>query len=320
MRIGYQGISSKVWADHSSVLGSVLDAERNKYQQKFGYMYVHGDFLWNISNAFSGYKETRFWNFVPYLHAGFFRSYGLDGVDFADNEFAAGGGLIHNLRLTDRLDLVVDMRATVVSGRVNGGSGVAVLPTVTMGFAVDLGWPNFVRTSTVVGAIAAADADRISALESATAALEVANSTLQDQNRSLASDNKKLSKEVNQLKNQPKYDPADFYKDMTPAVVYFNIGQSVLPEKELKHLDFIAKNIIAKADKQCKIYITLQGTADSNTGSKVRNQQLSKARGQYVYDLLTGKYGISKDRLVVKSDVVNAKADPSLSRAVKISF
>ncbi len=252
MRIGYQGISSKVWADHSSVLGSVLDAERNKYQQKFGYMYVHGDFLWNISNAFSGYKETRFWNFVPYLHAGFFRSYGLDGVDFADNEFAAGGGLIHNLRLTDRLDLVVDMRATVVSGRVNGGSGVAVLPTVTMGFAVDLGWPNFVRTSTVVGAIAAADADRISALESATAALEVANSTLQDQNRSLASDNKKLSKEVNQLKNQPKYDPADFYKDMTPAVVYFNIGQAVLPEKELKHLDFIAKNIIAKADKQCK--------------------------------------------------------------------
>ena len=159
MRIGYQGISSKVWADHSSVLGSVLDAERNKYQQKFGYMYVHGDFLWNISNAFSGYKETRFWNFVPYLHAGFFRSYGLDGVDFADNEFAAGGGLIHNLRLTDRLDLVVDMRATVVSGRVNGGSGVAVLPTVTMGFAVDLGWPNFVRTSTVVGAVAAADAD-----------------------------------------------------------------------------------------------------------------------------------------------------------------
>lgn len=107
---------------------------------------------------------------------------------------------------------------------------------------------------------------------------------------------------------------------MTPAVVYFNIGQAVLPEKELKHLDFIAKNIIAKADKQCKIYITLQGTADSNTGSKVRNQQLSKARGQYVYDLLTGKYGISKDRLVVKSDVVNAKADPSLSRAVKISF
>jgi outer membrane protein OmpA-like peptidoglycan-associated protein len=320
MRIGYQGISSKVWADHSSVLGSVLDAERNKYQQKFGYMYVHGDFLWNISNAFSGYKETRFWNFVPYLHAGFFRSYGLDGVDFADNEFAAGGGLIHNLRLTDRLDLVVDMRATVVSGRVNGGSGVAVLPTVTMGFAVDLGWPNFVRTSTVVGAVAAADADRISSLESAAAALEVANSTLQDQNRSLASDNKKLSKEVNQLKNQPKYDPADFYKDMTPAAVYFNIGQAVLPEKELQHLDFIAKNIIAKADKQCKIYITLQGTADSNTGSKVRNQQLSEARGQYVYDLLTGKYGISKDRLVVKSEIVNAKADPSLSRAVKISF
>ncbi|MDE6148071.1 MAG: OmpA family protein [Bacteroidales bacterium] len=320
MRMGYQGISSKAWLDHPTVLGPTLDSEKGKYQQKFGYMYVHGDFLWNISNAFSGYKETRFWNFVPYLHAGFFRSYGLDGVDFADNEFAAGGGLINNLRLTDRLDLVLDMRATVVSGRVSGGSGVAVLPTVTMGFAVDLGWPNFIRTSTVVGAVAAADADRISVLESAAAALEVANANLQEQNKSLASDNRKLSKEVSKLKNQPKYDPADFYKGMTPAAVYFNIGQAVLPEKELEHLDFIAKNILAKADDQCKVYITLQGTADSNTGSKSRNQQLSEARGQYVYDLLTGKYGISRDRLVVKSNVVKAADDPELSRAVTISF
>ena len=51
MRAGYQGLN----------FNSVLDDNTVKY----GYMYVHGDFLWNISNALSGYKETRFWNFVP---------------------------------------------------------------------------------------------------------------------------------------------------------------------------------------------------------------------------------------------------------------
>jgi hypothetical protein len=92
-------------------------------------MYIHGDFLWNASDAIGGYKETRFWDLVPYLHAGFFRSYGLNNTDFDDNEFAMGGGLLHLLRLSDRLDMIIDMRATVVNGRVIGNEKVAVLPS-----------------------------------------------------------------------------------------------------------------------------------------------------------------------------------------------
>ena len=56
MRVGYQGITSKVWAYETSVLGRDMDAEKQMYAQKFGYMYIHGDFLWNFSNAVSGYK------------------------------------------------------------------------------------------------------------------------------------------------------------------------------------------------------------------------------------------------------------------------
>ena len=62
------------------------------------------------------------------------------------------------------------------------------------------------------------------------------------------------------------------------------------------------------------------GSADSNTGTQKRNQTLSEARGQYVADLLTSKYGIAKDRLVVESEVVKAMDDPQLERAVKIAF
>jgi outer membrane protein OmpA-like peptidoglycan-associated protein len=302
MRAGYQGIAMQV-----------------KDQDKLGYMYFHGDFLWNISDALGGYKETRFWDFVPYLHAGYFRSYGLGSNDFADNEIAAGAGLLHNLRLTDRLDLAIDMRATVVNGRVLASDGVAVLPSVTMGLAVDLGWPNFIRSSTIIGGIEAVAAENMAVLETAALALEMANAALEDQNAQLAASNKKLKKENSALKKQV-VSTDQLFKDMGPATVYFNIGKTVLSDKELQHLDFIATNLLTKVDKDTKIYITLLGTADGTTGSIKRNQYLSQARGAYVYTLLTEKYGISSDRLVVQSEVVESPADPALTRSVVIKF
>jgi outer membrane protein OmpA-like peptidoglycan-associated protein len=115
-------------------------------------------------------------------------------------------------------------------------------------------------------------------------------------------------------------DYATFFKDMEPATLYFNIGQTVLNEKELQHLDFLATNLLTKVDKDTKIYLTVMGSADGNTGSMRRNQHLSEARAKYIYDILTAKYNISKERLIIKSEVVRKAAKPALSRAVVISF
>ena len=319
MRMGYQGIISKVWANMPTQLGPQRDASNGMYAQKFGYMYVHGDFLWNISNAFSGYKETRFWNFIPYAHAGYYRSYGLNGLNFYNNEIAAGLGLLHNLRLTDRLDLVIDMRATVVNGRVHEAYGAAVIPSVTMGLAVDLGWPNFVRSTTIITALEVANAEKVMILETAALALEAANLSLAEENENLAKANNDLTKQLANMK-KTEVDYTTFFEKMGPALVYFEIGETVLGEKEMQHLDFIAQNLIASADKNTKIYLTLLGTADSNTGTLRRNQYLSEARAKYVYDILTTKYNISKERLIIKSEVVKNAPKPELSRAVAVSF
>ena len=307
MRVGYQGFKTNVSADNVT--------------QNFGYMYFHGDFLWNMSNALGGYKETRFWNLVPYAHAGYFRTYGLNGSEFYDNEIAAGAGLLHNLRLIDRLDLIIDMRATVMNGRAIGTDGVSLLPSVTAGLAVDLGFPNFVRTSTVVAALELANAEKFAILEAATLALEAANLALEEENMDLEKANAALSKENSALKKKPSgMDFTAFFENMSPATVYFEIGQAVLNDKEMEHLDFIAKNIVSSADKNTKIYLTLLGTADGNTGTMRRNQHLSEARAKYIYDILTAKYNISKERLIIKSEVVRKAAKPALSRAVVISF
>ena len=302
MRAGYQGINFQT-----------------KDQPKLGYMYFHGDFLWNMSDALGGYKETRFWNFVPYLHAGYFRSYGVDDVDFVDNEIAAGAGLLHNLRLADRLDLTIDMRATVVNGRVNASDGVSVLPSVTMGLAVDLGWPNFVRSSTIISGVEAIAAENMAVIETAAIALEMANISLEEQNNNLVAANNRLKKENAALKSKAMNVEA-LFKDMGPATLYFDIGKAVLSEVELQHLDFIATNLLTKAARDTKIYITVLGTADGTTGSKGRNQYLSKARGTYITTLLTEKYGIAADRLVVTSEVVASPENPELARSVIIKF
>lgn len=307
MRAGYQGFSTQVMAGDDA--------------RKFGYMYFHGDFLWNMSNALSGYKETRFWNLVPYAHAGYFRTYGLNGSNFIDNEIAAGAGLLHNLRLIDRLDLIIDMRATIVNGRAIGSDGVSLLPSVTAGLAVDLGFPNFVRTSTIVGALELANAEKTAILEAAVLALETANLALEEENINLDKANTALSKENAALKKRPAgMDLETFFENMGPAMVYFEIGQTVLNDKEMEHLDFIAKNLVTSADKNTKIYLSLLGTADGNTGTARRNQHLSEARAKYVYDILTTKYNISKERLIIKSEVVKKAAKPALNRAVVISF
>ncbi len=89
---------------------------------------------------------------------------------------------------------------------------------------------------------------------------------------------------------------------------------------KMAHLEYIAKNILVKADKAHKITITVTGSADSNTGTAKRNATLSEQRGKYIADLLTTKYGIPSDQLIIKSEVVKAAADPELSRAVVITF
>ena len=287
-RAGYQGLN--------------FNSAKNGNTDKFGYMYFHGDFLWNASNAISGYKETRFWNLVPYLHAGFFRSYGTGSSDFADNEFAAGAGLLHNLRLTDRLDIIIDMRATVVKGSVHGSSGAAVLPSVTAGLAVDLGWPNFVRTSSILGAV------------------EAANAALEAENVKLAKKNNEVNKTVQNIKKEAAEAEEAEYVEMQPITVYFSIGSAVLDELELQHLDFYARNIIEKVNADPGVSIVVMGSADRNTGTAKRNKYLSDERGRYIVNLLSGKYGIDADRVVVKSEVVAAKTKPEMERAVIISF
>lgn len=314
-RVGYHGLTGAMWHTKPTVLGSVLDDAKDEYKQKFGFAYFHGDVMWNVSNAFGGYKETRFWNVIPYMHAGIIWTYNRAKADkFGDKEFAAGCGLLNNLRLCERVNLTLDVRGLLVNGKHHAGvGGVSGLISTTLGVVVNLGKTNWVRAENWHNP---ADVDKLTAAEASAAALTAANAALAADNDKLGKENAALNKEVEELRNRPTVVKAAL-ENVTPAYVYFEIGQTVLGQKELEHLDFYLKNVLPNVDAS-KVTV-LTGSADSKTGTPRRNAYLSKKRVEYVLNLLSEKYGIEADRFQVKTQVAK-EGTAALNRAVIISF
>lgn len=302
VRLQYSGLEAKGWTNYKSQYAK--DADGSMFKEKFEVMNLHADVMWNISNAFSGYKETRTWNFIPYVGWGWARS---TGNSSHNNELAATAGLLNNIRLGKVVDLTLEARHMFVNQSFDGvvrGSKEEGMSSVTVGFTFKLGKSNFKR---------AAQPD-YAPYNSRIKDLEENNATLSNKNKQLAADldaAKNRKPEVVKIASEAKV-------TASPVVLFFAIGKATLDSKELTNLEFYVKNAI-KADNE-KVF-TLIGSADKDTGSKERNQALSEQRMQYVYDLLVNKYGVSQDRLIKKAegDTNNRFAEPELNRAVIIN-
>lgn len=303
LRIGYSGINAQGWTSGQTLYAKGL-VEGDIYKEKFGVSYLHGDVMWNFSNAVSGYKETRTWNFVPFLGAGWARSYGNDAHN---NEFAVSVGLLNNIRLCNLLDLTIEARHMFVNQRFDGvsrGSKAEGMTSVTMGLTFKINRRGFKRVQAPVD---------VTPYLSRIKALEGDNSDLTGKNRTLADENEALRNrkpETVTVAGKSTVSP-------TPVALFFPLGKATLDKKELTNLDFYVKNAL-NADKN-KTF-TIYGGADSATGSKEFNQKLSEKRMQYVYDLLVNKYGVSKNRLktVAEGDTNNRFPEPELNRTVII--
>ena len=65
VRMQYSGLKAKGWSNGLSPYSEGKADSDGFYKEKFNTMNIHGDFLWNISNAIGGERIDRFWNFVP---------------------------------------------------------------------------------------------------------------------------------------------------------------------------------------------------------------------------------------------------------------
>lgn len=255
--------------------------------EKFNYNSAHVDLLWNLSNLFSGYKETRTWNISVYPSFAY-----MDAAK--NNEFGAGVGMLNNFRLGNRVGLYLDLSALATKSDFAGISPrpekrMGVLPSATFGLTVNLGKTGFKRHSLVVPAIVPVPFT------------EAQYNDLKDKVNALEKENKDLKAQIEELKNA-KPDTVTVSKAgdlVSPATLYYEIGSTKLSEREEAHLEFYVKNILEQAPD--KVFV-LTGSADKGTGTAARNQYLSEQRVNNVKKVLVEKYGIAEDHLIVKAE------------------
>ncbi|MBR1871673.1 MAG: OmpA family protein [Bacteroidales bacterium] len=282
--------------------------------------YLHFDAMWNISNAFSGYKETRIWDIIPYFQAGVmdFQKFNESKMKEIGLDFAAGFGIINDFRLGKRVDLYLDLSAPIARSKgnfvtpvsENGKDGflkwfghLGFVPKVSLGVLINLGRTNFDRHSSVTPVIIPVPftTEQYNALKARVEELEKENAALKD--------------EIEALKNQA---PDTVYVGSnnveSPAYAFFDMGSAKLDARQKLHLDFFCDNVVANLDENKGLVVT--GSADSATGSAKRNQQLSEQRANAVKDYLVKK-GVDASR--IETEVLGGIDGKDDARRVVIS-
>ena len=299
----------------------LFDTSKSGELNKAPFHYIHGDLLWNLSNALTGYKETRFWNFIPYVSGGLsmIKHHGLKEFD---QELAAGVGLLNSLRLGERVNLNLDLgiiAARAEAYQMNGFLGRYVgFPMATLGLQFNLGRTGFDRLSSVMPVIVPlpfTESD-YNALKDKVAALEKENAQLKNKIADLENQLapfKNLVDGQTYLFQNGRFTAVEA-KVASPATVYFDLGSAKISDREKAHLEFFANSVVDNATK-----LLLTGSADKQTGTAKGNQKLSEQRVDAVKALL-GKLGANTDNIetVANGDTKNVFDTPAKNRCVVI--
>ncbi len=288
-RIGYRGIKNSF--EVKPGYETMIDNGSGKWDAMH---YAHGDLLWNISNAFSGYKETRFWNIIPYVTAGWLGMKSpyykiLNGDDReVEDEWTVGAGFLNNFRLSDRVGLYVDLSVLstrheilAITPRATVNHIFAFIPAATAGLTINLGRTNWDRYSSVAPkpvTLPFTEAD-YKALQSKVNALEA--------------EKKALADELEVAKNTKPEPVVIKTEGKKQIVLFFELAKDTLNQNELAHLHAFASQLTP----DMKLKVT--GSADSGTGNEKINTRLSTNRAQLVVDILTKKYGIPRENIEV---------------------
>lgn len=268
---------------------------------KGGYGVIYYDNLFNLSNLFAGYSESRVWNLSVFPRAGVIRN-------FERNTYSAalGGGIESTWKIAKNVNIYLDAAYVITNTSYlgnfyenhKGSNGIA---SVDLGVTFNLGKSGWSK------AVALEDYEALSAEAcSKLAALRAQLKAEQDENARLR----------DLLAKQPKAAPAEKIVASNAASVFFDINSAKLNSKK----DLINIEAVATAAKNTGAKVVVTGAADSKTGSSAYNQKLSENRAQAVADELVN-LGVDRAKIEVKGiGGVNDVAPYNLNRRAIIEL
>ena len=280
LRLQYSGFEGKGARKGFGSYTSGRPDASGYYDQKFHYMNLHGDVMFNLNALFGGYNPNRVYEVIPYLGAGFTHSY--SGVKKTQG-LAVNAGIINKFRVSPVLDVNLELSGMMAQNKFDGELGGEKdfdgVVAATVGVTYYFKNRGFKKSK-------ACPPQLISEAE-----LNGMRNKMND-----------LNGEVRDLKNQlaaaPKEVVVTKEVNETPNVashaIFFNLGSAVVSPQEIINLGFMVDQL--KEYPNLKLKLT--GYADSATGSAEVNKRVSLKRAEAVVEVLVQKYGISRSRIV----------------------
>jgi outer membrane protein OmpA-like peptidoglycan-associated protein len=295
MRIGADWYNVKCLNGNNMHPDGGLYKDTPFYKSKFASFNYHGDALFNVSEIIFGYNPERFYSCIPYASLGYIVTRKAPRA----NNISGSLGLLNAFRVSDAVDVNIDLRAMAFSDEFNGydvGHKNDGIFSVSIGLTLRLGkqgWDNQIGDPN----------------------LKYSESDLNALNGRLNS----LRNENSNLKNQLANGGTDtLVKKKTivaPVMIIFDLNKSVLRKDMRINLKFFAEQVKAHSNG---VTYKITGYADKETGTPERNQELSRQRADAVYNCLVNEFGFPASQLKVdyKGGVGNMYYnDPRLSRA-----
>ena len=291
------------------------------WEQRFDVWHAYADCLFDITNLLGGINDRRFWSIAPYAGVGwmnvmtpwYYERKDADGVyqTVMENgnpkplkqgdkrEVSANIGVLNSFRLGKMVDLVVDVRGTMVNDRIKaqwGNIRQDGILSASLGLVVHLGKNDWApATAGMSDAELAAMNERISEMNRENAALR---KSLDD-----------ASSRVDKL--------TEWRMIATDIYIRFDINQTVLLREARVQLGLLARMM----KEYPEATYTITGYADASTGTPAINMQLSKGRAEVIKTCLVREFGIEPNRLQTEyaGGIENRYYnDPYLSRATII--
>ena len=278
VRFMYSGLTIKGATQNGShSTGKVYDASQWLDEQKFDFMNIHGDVLFNASNLLCGYNEKRFWSVTPYVGLGWILTWETPRA----RNFNASIGLINSFRLSSAFDLNMDVRGTATKDEFDGERGGRKeegLLSVTVG--VTYKFPRRTWGRSTVKTITFSDEEL---------------RLMREQLKAMNDENNRLKNELVETSNKVTERVVETNILSAPYLVTFQISRYALSNEARVNIGFQAK--IMKENKNA-VY-TIIGYADKGTGTKEFNQFLSKSRAEAVYNCLVNEFGVPASQLKI---------------------